>query len=144
MKALIGLLAAASLMSGCSVAARSPDMYRDAVGSALTPKTEEIKACYDGVLKATPGAQGKVTVNFQVDTDKGAITNVAVDKGNTTAPDAVATCVTNAITGVTISPPDARLGKGTWAYEFSAPAAAAGAASPPPSSVTPVSTPIKS
>ncbi|HEX7664461.1 MAG TPA: AgmX/PglI C-terminal domain-containing protein [Polyangiaceae bacterium] len=145
MKAIIvGLMAAASLMGGCSFAARSPDMYRDAVGSALTPKNDEIKACYDGVLKTTPGAAGKVTVNFQVDTDKGALTNVTVDKANTTAPDAVATCVTNAITGVTITPPDARLGKGTWAYDFSAPAGAAPAAvTPAPAAASPVSTPVK-
>ncbi|MEO8801379.1 MAG: AgmX/PglI C-terminal domain-containing protein [Polyangiaceae bacterium] len=145
MKAFVCLLAAASVMGGCSFAARSPDMYRDAVKGALEPKTTEIQACYDGVLKATPGVQGKVTVNFDVDTEKGAVQNVTVDKGNTTAPDAVAACVTNAIAGVTITPPDARMGKGTWAYEFTAPPAPAtpAAAPPPPSSIAPVGVPLK-
>ncbi len=78
-------------------------------------------------------------MNFDVDTEKGAVQNVTVDKGNTTAPDAVATCVTTAIAGVTITPPDARLGKGTWAYEFTAPPAAP----PPPAAITPVGVPVK-
>ncbi|MGH7283439.1 MAG: AgmX/PglI C-terminal domain-containing protein [Polyangiaceae bacterium] len=136
---LFAALVLAPFATGCSVAARSPDMYRDAVKTALEPKNADIQACYDGVLKATPGVQGKVTVNFDVDTDKGAISNVTVDKSNTTAPDPVASCVTNAIAGVTISPPDARLGKGTFAYEFNAPAAPAAAppgATPPPATAT--------
>lgn len=141
MKSIVLLaLVSSPFVVGCSVAARSPDMYRDAVKSALEPKNAEILACYDGVLKTTPGVGGKVTVQFDVDTDKGAVQNVTVDKANTTAPDAVSACVTNAIAGVTISPPDARLGKGTFAYDFDAPPAPA--AAPPTATVaaTPPST----
>ena len=114
-----------AVLGGCSVAARSPEMYRDDTKAALEKKNADIHACYDGVLKTTPGAQGKVTVTFDVDTDKGQIQNVAVDKANTTAPDPVAACVTSNIAGVSIAPPDARLGQGTWQYEFTAPPAPA-------------------
>jgi hypothetical protein len=130
------LIVSASLLSfvflgGCSFAARSPDMYRDDTGKELAKKNDDIRACYDGVLKTTPGAAGKVTVRFDVQKDgeegAGKIMNVQVDKAGTTAPDPVAECVTKNIQGVAISPPDKRLGQGSWAWEFTAPP-------PPPTS----------
>jgi hypothetical protein len=119
MKMLI--CASLAVLAGCSVAARSPQMYKDDTKAALEKKNGDIQACYDSVLKSTPGAQGKVRVTFDVETEKGSITNVAVDAANTTAPPPVAECVTKAIAGVSLSPPDARLGKGTWEYQFTAP-----------------------
>jgi hypothetical protein len=121
MKTTLLICASLATLAGCSVAARSPDMYRDDTKAALEKKNSDIQACYDGVLKATPGAQGKVTVKFDVETEHGSITNVAVDSGATTAPQPVADCVTKAIAGVSISPPDKRLGKGSWEYNFTAP-----------------------
>ena len=121
---------ALTALAGCSFAARSPEMYRDDTKAALEPKNAEIKSCYDGVLKTTPSAQGKVTVTFQVETEHGTITNVAVDKANTTAPDPVAECVTKSIQGVALAPPDKRTGLGTWVYEFAAPPAAPSPAAP--------------
>lgn len=120
--------------TACSFAARSPEMYRDDTGAALGKKNDDIRACYDGVLKGTPGVAGKVTVKFDVETETGKIANVSVDKAGSTAPDAVAECVTKAIAGVSIAPPDARKGEGTWVYEFSAPAAPAPAPAPAPKS----------
>ncbi|HWL86307.1 MAG TPA: AgmX/PglI C-terminal domain-containing protein [Polyangiaceae bacterium] len=121
------LLIAASLTSltfiaGCSGAVRSPDMYRDDTKAALATKDGDIRSCYDQVLASTPTAAGKVTVKFDVDTDAGKIGNVTVDKANTTAPDLVSDCVTRNITGVAITPPDAKKGEGTWVYEFNPPA----------------------
>jgi len=126
------LLALSGALSACSFAARSPDMYRDDTGKALATKQDEIRACYDTVLKANPGAQGTVTVNFEVETEQGKISNVTVDKAKTTAPDPVSSCVTKSIEGLSITPPDARKGAGMWVYEFSAP--------PPPAAPTPEKT----
>lgn len=129
------LLISASLASlvGCSVAARSPNDYRDQTQAILETKNNDIRACYDEVLKGSPTAAGKVTVTFTVpssgDPGEGTVTDVQIDKANTTAPDAVADCVAKSITGVgTLNPPDQRTGKASFAYEFTAPPAAAAAA----------------
>ncbi len=122
MKTILTIAAITVLSSGCGFAARSPEMYRDDTKAVLDTKSNDIRACYDGVLKATPGVGGKVTVKFEVETEQGKIVNVAVDKPNTTAPDPVAECVTKSITGLGISPPDKRVGQATFTWEFSAPA----------------------
>lgn len=120
-------IAAGSLASlaGCSFAARSPEMYRDETKTQLESKSNDIRACYDAVLKGTPGAQGTVTVKFDVETEQGKIVNIAVDPANTTAPPPVAECVTNAINGLGITPPDSNTGQATFTWQFTAP--------PPPS-----------
>ncbi len=136
------LVASSLLLSsllGCSFAARSPDDYRDATAAVLATKNEEIKGCYDGVVHATPGASGKVTIKFIVEPDKGSFSKVTVDNANTTAPEAVQACVTKAIANLAITPGDVRQGDATFVYEFSAPppppppppAPAAAAALPP-------------
>ncbi len=114
-----------AVLSGCSVAARSPDMYRDETSKVLATKNEAIRACYDGVLQSNPNAQGRVTVRFDVETEQGRITNVTIDKANSTAPDSVYDCVAKNIQGLALVPPDARKGEGTWVYDFAAPRSAA-------------------
>ena len=89
----------------------------------LDAKNNEIRACYDNYLKGAPGAGGKVTVNFEVETEGGKIQNVTVDSANTTAPPELGECVKKNIDGLVISPPDRRVGKATYVYEFSVPAA---------------------
>jgi hypothetical protein len=103
---------------GCSFAARSPEMYRDDTKAVLDTKSNDIRACYDGVLKNTPTAAGRVTVNFDVEAEQGKITNVVVNKQQTTAPDPLAECVTQSINGLSITPPDKRLGQATFVWEF--------------------------
>jgi hypothetical protein len=119
------LIASAALLSvaavGCSFAARSPEMYRDDTKAVLETKNNDIRACYDGVLKGTPGAGGKVTVKFNVETEAGKFTNITVDKPNTTAPPEVADCVTKSITGLGVAPPDKREGEATFVWDFQAP-----------------------
>jgi hypothetical protein len=117
------LLASALALGACSFAARSPEMYRDDTGKALATKQQDIRACYDGVLKSNPGAGGTVIVKFDVETESGKISHVTVDKAKTTAPDPVSECVTRSIDGLTLAPPDQRKGDGTWVYEFQAPPA---------------------
>ena len=68
---------------------------------------------------------------FEVETEAGKLTNVAVDKANTTAPDPVAECVTKSISGLAIAPPDKRTGEASFVYEFVAPAAPAAPAAAP-------------
>lgn len=129
MKTLLLIASSVLMVAGCSGAIRSPDMYRDDTAAVLVTKSEEIRTCYDGVLKGTPGVGGKVTVKFNVDTEAGKFTNVAVDTANTTAPAAVSDCVTKAITGLAIAPPDSNLGDATFVWEFVAP--------PPPAQPAP-------
>jgi cysteine synthase len=125
MSRLIGVsVALIALQMGCSFAARNPATYRDDTQAALEAKNAEIQRCYDGVLAQMPGAQGRVTVNFEVETEHGRVTNVALDPANSTAPPAVAECVLRNIEGVAIHPPDQRTGIATWVYDFTAPPAA--------------------
>ena len=116
---LTASLALASLV-GCAY--RSPEMYRDDTTKVLETKQNDIRACYDDVLKGTPGAGGIVTVKFEIETENGKIQNVIVDKPSSTAPDAVGECVKKNIEGLAINPPDKRLGQATYVYEFSIPA----------------------
>lgn len=121
MKSLLSLVVIAGCtvaVTGCSFAARSPEMYRDDTKAVLDTKSADIRACYDGVLKSTPGAAGKVTVKFNVETEAGKFTNIAVDKPNTTAPPEVAECVTKSINGLGVTPPDKREGEATFVWEF--------------------------
>jgi hypothetical protein len=127
--ATIATIAAVSTLAGCGNA-RTPEAYRDDTRAVLEKKNEDIRACYDGVLKASPGAQGKLTVTFDVQEDTGKIANVNVDKANTTAPDPVADCVTKSIDGLAIVPPDGRKGEATWVYQFAAPPPPMPAAAP--------------
>ena len=36
------------------------------IQTALAAKSDDIRACYDGVLKGSPGVGGKVTVHFDI------------------------------------------------------------------------------
>ncbi len=131
MKKVIVGFPALVMLSGCVFAARSPEAYRDETGAVLATKNEAIRACYDGVLKTTPGAQGTVSITFEVETQAGKIINVAVDPASSTAPAPVQACVTQNLDGLALTPPDQRRALGRWIYQFAAPATA-GAAPPPP------------
>ena len=126
MKATILIAASLASLAGCSGALRSPEMWRDDTTKVLQTKNDEIRACYDAVLKSTPGVGGKVTITFEVETEAGKIHKVAVDKAKSTAPDAVGECVTKNLQGLAVTPPDAKVGQGTFVYEFAAPAAPKG------------------
>ena len=122
MKTIVTAVLGAALLAGCG-SARTPEAYRDDTGSVLAAKNDGIKACYDGVIKTNPTAGGKVTVKFTVETEKGTIGEVMVDKANTTAPDPVSECViANISTGLALNPVDANKGEGTWVYDFQPPA----------------------
>jgi hypothetical protein len=113
-------IAALSSLVGCGFT-RTPEAYRDDTKAVLEKRNDDIRACYDAVLKASPGVAGTATVKFDVQEDTGKLANVSVDKANSTVPDPVADCVTKTIAGLAIAPPDAHKGEGTWVYQFAAP-----------------------
>ena len=123
------LLAAAT---GCSFAARSPEMYRDDTAALLETKNAEIRACYDQQLQANQTAAGTVRVQFMVQKDTGMIVDPQVDAAGTTAPAEVSTCVVNAINGLTLTPPDQNDGQATFTWEFVAGGAPAEVPAEPP------------
>ncbi len=118
---VLTLASLATLAVACAY--RSPEMWRDDTNKVLEAKNNDIRACYDSVLKATPGAGGKVTVKFEVETEGGKIQNVVVDKAATTAPPELGDCVKKSIEGLVISPPDRRVGQATYVYDFAVPSA---------------------
>jgi len=121
MKTLTALSFAAlsALAVGCAY--RSPEMYRDDTTKVLESKNNDIRTCYDAYLKGMPGAGGRVTVNFEVETEGGKIQKVTVDKAKSTAPDELGECVKKNIEGLVIAPPDGRVGQATYTYDFSVP-----------------------
>lgn len=125
---LFGVLAA---VSGCSFAARSPEMYRDDTAALLDTKSAEIKACYDEALKTNASATGTVRVQFTVAKETGKITNPTVDPAGTTAPAEVSSCVTSKIDGLELKPPDQNDGQATFTWEFQAEAPPAPAPAEP-------------
>ena len=122
MNAKLLVVVSFAALAGCSFAARSPDMYRDDTTKVLATKNAEIGACYDGVLKGTPGAGGKVTITFDVKDETGTFENVKVDPTGTTTPAPVSDYVTKTVgSDLVIAPGDARVGKATYVYEFTTP-----------------------
>ena len=116
----LGLVALFASVTGCQFYARSPEDYRDATQKLLDTKAADIKACYDGALKGKQDLQGRVSVQFTVEAETGKIKDVKVDPAGTTAPETLSTCVTTAISGLALTPPDKRDGIATWVYDFSA------------------------
>ena len=114
---LVALVAGAT---GCSFYARSPEDYRDATQALLDTKTQDVKACYDAALKANKELQGRVTVQFTVEAETGKLKDIKVDPAGTTAPGELSTCVSNALGGLALTPPDKRDGVATWVYDFTA------------------------
>jgi hypothetical protein len=112
------LVALAAMAAGCSFAARSPEDYAKDTQKVLDTKSGDIKTCYDQALVADAKATGKVTVKFTVKEESGELTSIVVDPAQTTAPATVQTCVTNALAGLKLAPPDANDGIATFAWDF--------------------------
>ncbi|HLV67029.1 MAG TPA: AgmX/PglI C-terminal domain-containing protein [Polyangiaceae bacterium] len=115
----LSLLGLALGTFGCSFAARSPEMYRDDTRALLETRNEQIRTCYDDLLKSNPALQGSVTVRFVVEPDTGMLRDVATDPAGTTAPPEVAQCVTSALQGIALQPGDKSEGHALFVYEFS-------------------------
>lgn len=118
MKTLLIVTAAVGFCSLAGCAYRDENMWRNDVSKVLATKQPDMKACYDGILKTTPTAGGKVAIAFEVETEGGKIQNVTVDKSKSTAPEPLHDCVKKNVEGLVISPPDKRLGQGTAEFDF--------------------------
>jgi hypothetical protein len=143
----LSLFALVAAAAGCEFHARSAEDYRDVTQALLDTKAGDIKACYDGALKGQKDLQGRVTVQFVVEAESGQIKDVKVDPAGTTAPEVLAQCVTNSVSGLALTPPDKRDGIATWVYDLSptgAPAADAAPAAPAPAPGIPGLPPPKS
>jgi hypothetical protein len=117
------LVAFAAMAAGCSFHARSPEDYAKETQAILETKSGDIKKCYDEALKKDAKLTGKVTVNFTVKAETGELTSVTVDAANTTAAEPLPSCVTTALAGLKLAPPDARDGLASYAWDFQASAA---------------------
>ena len=100
-------------VAGCSFHARSPEDYRDATAALLETKAADVKACYDGALKANKELAGTVTVHFKVEKETGKLVDITADPAGP-----LGDCVTNSINGLALTPPDARDGDATFSYQF--------------------------
>jgi hypothetical protein len=133
----LALVSLAALAAGCSVAARSPEMYAADTQKVLETKSADIKKCYDDALKTNQQLAGKVTVKFTVKTETGELSGVQLDPANTTAPDPLPACVTGALVGLKLAPPDDKEGLATFTWEFQVGGAGAPAAAPAPAAAAP-------
>lgn len=129
-------IAALGASAGCSFNARSPQQYRDDTTNLLATKSADLDTCYDTVLATNPSAAGKVTVVFTVEEKSGKIADAKADPARTTAPQPLIDCVTNAINGLVLVPPDQRTGNATFEYEFARAGAAPAPAAPAPAAGT--------
>jgi hypothetical protein len=116
--ALLGSMLAAGTGCNGGFSLRSPDQYGKDSQALIDGKKAEMQACYDGVLKTTPGAAGKVTVKFTWEKSSGKIMNVAADPAGSTAPAPVQECVVKSLQGLVLNPGDAKQGDGTWSVDF--------------------------
>jgi hypothetical protein len=114
-------LVALALMSGCSFAARSADVYRDDTRSLLERKNSDIKACYDENLKTDPKLSGTVVLKFKVRAKTGQLANVKVDPEGTTAPESITRCIVQAVDGLKLDPGDEREADASFRWEFQVP-----------------------
>ncbi len=117
--ALIGFALAA--ITGCSVAVRDADHYRDDVNKVLETKSPDVKACYDGLLKGNKELAGQVTVRFTVEHKTGVFKDIKTD-----GPAELGTCVSTALSGLVLAPgDDGHSGDATFVYAFTVGAPAA-------------------
>jgi len=112
---LIGfaLLAISAASAGCGGAVRTAEPYRDDVAKVLATKNADVKACYDNLLKGKKDLAGTVTVKFTVEMKTGAFKDVKTD-----GPAELGTCVSSAMSGLVLNPPDINNGDATFVYEF--------------------------
>lgn len=115
----VSLTLTAIALAACG-AGRSPEAFRDDTQKLFEEQKAPITACYATTLGKNPEAKGLVTVNFLIENDTGKVKKVKVDKDRTTAPASLQKCVTESIADMTLAPPDAQDGKGTFSWDFNA------------------------
>jgi hypothetical protein len=114
----ITLSGLALALGACSTHIRSPDQYRDDTAAALDTRSGEIKSCYDRALEANKTAAGTVKVSFTIKAETGKIADPKIVEDGTTAPAELQSCVTSALAGFQLEPPDDNDGIATYTWEF--------------------------
>jgi hypothetical protein len=117
--AIVAALLAATMGVGCNI--RDARTFINDTQNITAPRQEAIRGCHTEVLKTNPTAQGLVVVNFTWKKDTGAMENLVVVPGQTTAPAELQTCVTKNLAGLVLAPPDKQDGAITWSYSFTVP-----------------------
>ena len=115
---LLACCIAGAYASGCAV--RDAAMYRDDTRKLLERKLPMLRECYDAELQKDPQAAGKVIVSFTVQKDTGNIVDAKLDDLQSTPSRTLRKCVTDALQGLTLDPPDERDGKATFTWQFRA------------------------
>lgn len=115
----LGMLGVLALASGCGAGARLPENYKQDTRALLETRNNDIKACYDSALAEDKDLSGKVVVHFIVEAETGMIKEAAV-LPESTAPENLSSCIVNAISGLTLDPPDINDGDATFMWEFQA------------------------
>ncbi len=114
------LLAASTVVPGCSCLARDAETYRADTRTVLETRNDAIKTCYDEALKADPALDGTVVVKFKVEKKTGKLLDIATDTARTQAPAALSDCIVKALDGLTLDPVDQRQGDATFSWTFKA------------------------
>ena len=112
--ACIAIIAASSVLPGCSCLARDAETYRAETRSGA------IKDFDDQALAADANLDGQVTVKFKVEKKTGKILEPAVDAERTKAPEALSSCIVKAVDGLTLDPVDQREGQASFSWTFKA------------------------
>jgi hypothetical protein len=118
--ACIAIIAASSVLPGCSCLARDAETYRADTRTLLETRSGAIKDCYDQALAADANLDGQVTVKFKVEKKTGKILEPAVDAERTKAPEALSSCIVKAVDGLTLDPVDQREGQASFSWTFKA------------------------
>jgi hypothetical protein len=113
-------VAASAVVPGCTCMARDAETYKADTRSLLETRNDAVKSCYDVALTTDPNVSGDVVVNFLVEKKTGKIMNTSIDEARTTAPDALSTCIVEAIDGLILDPVDQREGQATFVWSFKA------------------------
>ena len=114
------LLAASTVVPGCSCLARDAETYRADTRTVLETRNDAIKTCYDEALKADPALDGTVVVKCKVEKKTGRLLDIAADTERTKAPAALSDCIVKALDGLTLAPVDQRQGDATFSWTFKA------------------------
>jgi hypothetical protein len=97
---------------------RDTATYRADTQKVLQSRLAQIETCYAPALAGDASAKGTVTVTFTVAKKTGVIEAVAIDRARSTAVEPVGKCVTDAMVGLKLDPPDANEGRATFTFEL--------------------------
>ncbi len=118
MKTITAALPFLALSLACSFHARGPEAYETDTRSVVETRNAQLRDCHQGVTTTDPSANGLVVVNFRVEKKTGKFQDISLDEDRTTAPPALAACVTDSLEGLALEPEDQRDGLATFAWRF--------------------------